>query len=90
MKVAKVTSKGQITIPKEAREALGIHDQTYLEVHTSGDEIRLRKVVSVRPLSDEDPIWKLVGVAAGGASDVAADHDRYLAESEIAGWRESS
>jgi AbrB family looped-hinge helix DNA binding protein len=90
MKVAKVTSKGQITIPQEAREALGIDEHTYLEVHTSGEEIRLRKVLSVRPLGEDDPIWQLLGSAAGGRGDVSADHDRYLAEAEIAGWRESS
>lgn len=89
MKVAKVTSKGQITIPQEAREALGIDEDSYLEVHTSGDEIRLRKVVSVRPLSSSDPIWQLVGAAAGCATDASENHDQYLADAEISGWRES-
>jgi AbrB family looped-hinge helix DNA binding protein len=89
MKVAKVTSKGQITIPQEAREALGIDENSYLEVHTSGDEIHLKKVVSVRPLSSSDPIWRLVGAAAGAASDASENHDLYIAEAEIAGWRES-
>jgi transcriptional pleiotropic regulator of transition state genes len=90
MKVAKVTSKGQITIPQDAREALRIDDHSYLEVTVSGDEIRLRKLAPVRPLSDGDPIWRLVGSAAGGASDVAMNHDKYLADGEIARWRESS
>jgi AbrB family looped-hinge helix DNA binding protein len=90
MKVAKVTSKGQLTIPQEAREALGIREGSYLEVHTTGDEIRLRKVVSVRPLGDDDPIWQLIGAAEGGAEDVSENHDRYLADAAVAGWRESS
>ncbi|HEX3906070.1 MAG TPA: AbrB/MazE/SpoVT family DNA-binding domain-containing protein [Polyangia bacterium] len=90
MKVAKVTSKGQITIPQEIRAALRIDDHSYLEVTVAGDEIRLRKLALVRPLSDGDPIWRLVGSAAGGASDVAANHDKYLADGEIARWRESS
>jgi AbrB family looped-hinge helix DNA binding protein len=89
MKVAKVTSKGQITIPQEAREALGIDEDSYLEVHTCGDEIHLKKVVSVRPLSSSDPIWRLVGAAGSAATDVGENHDHYLAEAEIAGWRES-
>lgn len=90
MKVAKVTSKGQITLPQAARRALGIDDHSYLEVTVSGDEIRLRKVVRVRALGDDDPIWALAGTASSGASDVSASHDRYLAEDEVARWRESS
>lgn len=90
MKVAKVTSKGQVTIPQEAREALGISEGSYLEVRTQGDELRLRKIVAVRPLGEDDPIWALIGAAAGGSADVSQEHDRYLAEAEVAGWRESS
>jgi AbrB family looped-hinge helix DNA binding protein len=90
MKVAKVTSKGQITIPQEAREALGITDRSYLEVSVAGDEIRLRKIVRARPLGDDDPIWQLVGMSSGAAADVSADHDRYLADGEVGRWRESS
>jgi AbrB family looped-hinge helix DNA binding protein len=89
MKVTKVTSKGQITIPKETRQALGISDQSYLEVSLLGDEIRLRKVVRVRALSDSDPIWQLVGAAASGSVDVSQNHDRYLADGEMARWHES-
>lgn len=90
MKVSKVTSKGQITIPLSARESLGITDRSYLEVTVVGDEIRMRKVVSVKPLGEDDPIWSLVGVARSGRPDVAEQHDRYLAEAEVRGWRESS
>jgi transcriptional pleiotropic regulator of transition state genes len=90
MKVAKVTSKGQITIPQEAREALGISDRSYLEVSVAGDEIRLRKIVQARPLGEDDPIWQLVGVGAGGVRSVSADHDRFVADGEVARWRESS
>jgi AbrB family looped-hinge helix DNA binding protein len=90
MKVAKVTSKGQITIPQEAREALGIHEGTYLEVTAAANELRLRKVVAVRSLGEDDPIWSLVGAAGGGARDVSVEHDRYLADAEIDGWHESS
>jgi AbrB family looped-hinge helix DNA binding protein len=89
MKVVKVNSRGQITIPHAAREALGIGEDSYLEVHTAGDEIRLRKVVSVRPLSNDDPIWRLIGAAAGGVADVGENHDRFSADAEIAGWRAS-
>jgi AbrB family looped-hinge helix DNA binding protein len=90
MKSVKVTSKGQITIPLEIRTALGIDEDTYLEVSGREDEIRLRKIVPARPLDDDDPIWDLVGAGDSGASDVAEQHDRHLADAEIARWRESS
>lgn len=90
MKVVKVTSKGQVTIPIEVRTALGIDEGTYLEVSEDGNEIRLRKVVRARPLSDADPIWELVGAGESGHSDVAEDHDRHVADAEIERWRGSS
>ena len=78
----KVTSKGQITLPVEVRLALGIEDGTYLELSKDGDEIRLRKVVPIRPLSSDDPIWSVIGAGASGLTDVAERHDRYLADGE--------
>ncbi len=90
MKVVKVTSKGQVTIPVDVRAALGIDEGTYLEVSEDGNVIRLRKIVSTRPLSNDDPIWSLVGAGASGYTDAAEQHDRHLAEAEIERWRESS
>lgn len=90
MKIAKVTGKGQITIPVEIRVALGIDEQSYLEISEDGEEIRLRKIVAARPLGGDDPIWSLVGAGDSGLGDVAAEHDRHLAAGEIDRWRESS
>lgn len=90
MKVVKVTAKGQVTIPVEVRTALGIDEDTYLEVSEDGGEIRLRKIVPVRPLSDDDPVWNLVGAGESGQTSVAEEHDRHLAAGEIERWRESS
>jgi len=90
MKVVKVTSKGQVTIPSEVRDALGIDEGTYLEVSEEGGEIRFRKVVPARPLSGDDPIWGMMGSGESGRQDVASDHDRHLAAGEMERWRESS
>jgi len=90
MKVTKVTSKGQITIPVQIRDALGIDEHTYLEVVEHEDEIRLRKVVRVRPLGGDDPIWDLIGAGESGRSDVSAEHDRHVADGEVKRWRGSS
>jgi AbrB family looped-hinge helix DNA binding protein len=90
MKVVRVTSKGQVTIPVELRSALGIGDDTYLEVVEVGGELRMRKIGGVRPLSEEDPIWSLLGAGRSGHHDVAEAHDRHLADTELARWRGSS
>lgn len=89
MKVVKVTTKGQITIPIEIRTELGITEQTYLQVTTEGGDVRLRRIADIRPLSGDDPIWELVGAETSGEHDAAQNHDRYLAEGEIERWRES-
>jgi transcriptional pleiotropic regulator of transition state genes len=90
MKVVKVTSKGQVTIPVEVRVALGIDEETHLEVLEDGNEIRLRKLVPARPLGGDDPIWDLLGIGESGHRDVATEHDRHLADGETGRWRESS
>lgn len=90
MKVVKVTSKGQVTIPVEIRSALGIGEDSYLEVVEDAGEVRLRRIASIAPLSKTDPIWELLGTGASGLSDVAEEHDRYLAAGEGERWRESS
>ena len=38
-----ITSKGQITIPKEFRDALGLLPHTDVEFEQVGDELRVRK-----------------------------------------------
>lgn len=90
MKSVKVTSKGQVTIPVEIRSSLGIDERSYLEVTEVDDEIRMRKLIRARPLGADDPIWSLIGTGASGDGHVAEDHDRHLADGEIARWRESS
>ena len=42
---AQVTSKGQVTIPKELRDRLGIEPGEQVDFTASEDGIRLRKVV---------------------------------------------
>jgi transcriptional pleiotropic regulator of transition state genes len=90
MKVVKVTSKGQVTIPVEVRAALGIDKDTYLEVTEEGSEIRLRKIVPAPPLNNDDPIWNLIGAGESHLGDVAENHDRHLAEGELERWQGSS
>lgn len=51
---AKVTSKGQLTIPKEVRRALGVRegDSLVFDVGDDGEEVRVR--VARKPVSFAD------------------------------------
>ncbi len=47
----RVTSKGQVTIPIEIREKLGIQPHSEVEFELRGDTARLKKVASKSPRS---------------------------------------
>jgi len=47
--VAKVTGKGQITIPKELREAIGLRDGEYVLLYQQGQGVRMEKAI-IAPL----------------------------------------
>ncbi len=57
---ARITSKGQLTIPKEVRRALGVRegDNLLFEVNDDGDEATVR--VARKPVSFADyaGIWR--------------------------------
>lgn len=90
MPVGKITSKGQLTIPIEARRMLGLDKNSYVDVEIDGEVLHIRKLRKIKPLSDEDPIWQMIGAIDEGPGDVGRNHDRYLAEGEVRRWRSSS
>ena len=49
MIVAKVTSKGQVTIPKKVREKLGIHPGEEVGFEEKGEQILLKKALTKSP-----------------------------------------
>ena len=42
-----ITSKGQITIPKKYREALGLLPHTHIEFECIGDELHIKKAKQI-------------------------------------------
>lgn len=42
-----ITSKGQITIPKKYRDALGLLPHTHIEFECVGDELRIKKAKQI-------------------------------------------
>ena len=64
---ATISSKFQITIPAEARRALGLVAGRSLEVRVKKDRIEL---------VPQEPVSALVGLLRGESSDVMRDADR--------------
>jgi AbrB family looped-hinge helix DNA binding protein len=57
---AKITSKGQITIPLKVRTALGVKEGDKLVFEQNGDEM------VVRPMKKESPFAKYQGIGTPG------------------------
>ena len=87
--VVKLTSKGQLTLPIEIRRRLGMSDGDHLAVRIDGDGVRLDKIAPARPLSDADPIWRMIGAGDSERDDTSEQHDRHLAAEERAKWQRS-
>ena len=61
----RLTSKGQVTIPQEIRERLGLLPQTEVEFEIDGDAVKIRP--ARRSTSRGDAlIARIRGVAPGG------------------------
>jgi AbrB family looped-hinge helix DNA binding protein len=67
----KITSKGQVTIPKEIRERFGLLPGTEVEFIEEGGEVRVRKLPGGRTRGDEivDRLLK----ASGGDIPLSTD-----------------
>ena len=76
--VSRLTTKGQVTIPKPLRESLGLEPGHELEFEERNGGLLVRR----RPAAD--PLGQLVGLVAE-----PADVDAYLAAARGAGWEAS-
>lgn len=63
--VAKLTSKGQLTLPKSVRDQLNITKGSFIAIYLEKDQIVMKKVNPKTPLSEADPIWDMVGMFHG-------------------------
>jgi len=63
----RLTSKGQVTIPQEIRERLGLLPQTEVEFEIDGDAVRIRPARRSRSRGDA-LIARMRGSAAPGLS----------------------
>jgi len=65
MEIVKVSSKGQVVIPKSLRDKLGIKEGEYLLVFSSGDVIIMKKLeVNIDEIFREgEEVAKFLGVS---------------------------
>ena len=75
--MVKVSSKGQVVIPKEIREEMGIKEGTFVEFKRLGDK-RLEPVVV------NDPIEELEGILEGEnlVAELELEHKREIIEED--------
>ena len=67
---AKVRRDGALSMPKEMREKLHLHE---------GDEVEVTVSTPVAEASgEENPLLRLCGIGKGGKTDGAENHDKYL------------
>ena len=78
-----VSSKGQLVIPAELREALGIEPGTRVAIRREGDELILRPLTKA---AAKRLIKKLCGITAGGPSMADALITERREEDKNAGW----
>ncbi len=74
-----ITSKGQITIPKEYRDSLGLLPHTHVEFERVGDELRVRKAKNM-PLRGSKLIEHMV--SKGNAVRMTTDEIMQLTRGE--------
>lgn len=63
----RITSKGQVTIPQDIREALGLLPHSEVEFELDGDSVRLRKARRSKSRG-ETIVGRLRGTATSGLS----------------------
>ena len=61
----RITSKGQVTIPQDIREQLGLLPQSEVEFEVDGDSVRIRKAQKSRTRGDA-VLARLRGTATSG------------------------
>jgi AbrB family looped-hinge helix DNA binding protein len=69
----RLTSKGQLTIPAEIREELGLHPGTPVEFEVDGDAVKITRA------SGEEGRGKRMVRALRGGGDVALTTDEIMA-----------
>lgn len=76
MTISKVTRKGQVTIPQDIRETLGIHEGDSVQMVLEQDRVMLRRIVP----------WKELAGSLGQVAALVPDDEVDLKELIEASW----
>jgi AbrB family looped-hinge helix DNA binding protein len=74
----RVTSKGQVTIPKHLRQRTGIRPGTEVEFAEKGSELVLRKTTRKRRRSARDEEFEAYLERVSGTLDLGMSTDEYM------------
>lgn len=77
---AKITSKGQLTLPLNVRNLLGLDKGDNLEIYLEDNQIVMKKVSPVSPNLYQQH---------RGVPPVTTDHEGYCESKGISGWWQS-
>jgi transcriptional pleiotropic regulator of transition state genes len=86
--MAKLTSKGQLTLPKSVRDKLNLDKGSYIAIYLEKDQLVMKKVNPKKPLDDADPIWDMVGVFHDGCEGESRE-GKVTSIREAAKWKQS-
>jgi AbrB family looped-hinge helix DNA binding protein len=74
----RVTSKGQVTIPKHIRQRTGILPGTNVEFAERNGEVRIRKAARHRSAAKRDKVFEDYLEKVGGTLDLGMSTDEYM------------
>ncbi|MBV8115142.1 MAG: AbrB/MazE/SpoVT family DNA-binding domain-containing protein [Silvibacterium sp.] len=72
----RITSKGQVTIPQEIRNRLGLLPHAEVEFEIVGDHVRMRKAI---PLNGIGPRGRRAVEVLSGTADIRMSTDEIMA-----------
>jgi AbrB family looped-hinge helix DNA binding protein len=86
MPLARVKQKGQVTIPANIREELGLHEGDYVEVTTEGSRV----VLTPQQIAPRHP--EIDAALAEGLADIQAGRlsPSFTTAEEIAAWQKTA
>lgn len=75
----RISERGQVVIPKQIRDRLGLHRGQVLEVDVAGGAIRMRpRKEGKQPASGDWRRWRGVLAGTGALQDLEAEHRREI------------
>ncbi|MFZ5597146.1 MAG: AbrB/MazE/SpoVT family DNA-binding domain-containing protein [Bacillota bacterium] len=72
-RLAKLTCKGQLTLPRSIRDELNLEKGSCIAIYLEKDAIVIKKVKPRKPLGEADPIPDMMGMFHDGCVEKNAE-----------------